>query len=84
MDVLRELLVLLSKGGHITRASDSLLSMGGVPYYSIEITIGNGKRFALQAYGEEATLLHEEVKRIRATEKRPTGEGEKISTKHVK
>jgi len=61
MDALRRFLILLDEGGYITNASDLPSSAGGLPYYSVEVTFENGTQYALQAYGDEAIVLHEEV-----------------------
>lgn len=61
MEALRQFLVLLGEGGSITNASDLPGSTGGLPYYSVEITFKNGTQYAIQAYGDEAIVLYEEV-----------------------
>lgn len=61
MDALRRFLFLLNEGGYITNASDLPMSAHGLPYYCVEITFENGTQYAIQAYGDEATVLHEEV-----------------------
>lgn len=61
MDALRRFLVLLGEGGYITNASDLPESTGGLPYYCVEITFENGTQYAIQAFGDEAIVLHEEV-----------------------
>jgi len=61
MDALRRFLILLGEGGQITNASDLPLSEQGLPSYSVEVTFANGTQYAIQAYGDEAIVLHEEA-----------------------
>lgn len=64
-DALQQLLQLRSSGGSITTFARTVSTIAnGLPYYFVEITSQNGSQYAIQAYGDEATELYDEVMRI--------------------
>jgi hypothetical protein len=64
-DALQQLLQLRSNGGSITTFARRVSTIAnGLPYYFVEVTSQNGGQYAIQAYGDEATELYDEVMRI--------------------
>jgi hypothetical protein len=62
-DVLRQLHLLKSHGGNITKSSsDVTLLPNGLSYFFVEVTLQDGTQYGIPAYGEEARELHREAK----------------------
>ena len=65
MNSLEQLSLLSKKGGMVTQFSRNITTASnGLPYYFVEFTSTNGSQYGIQAYGEEATELYSEVRRI--------------------
>jgi hypothetical protein len=59
------LLQLRSNGGSITSFARRVSTIAnGLPYYFVEVTSQNGSQYAIQAYGDKATKLYDEVMKI--------------------
>jgi hypothetical protein len=64
-DALQQLLQLRSNGGSITSFDRRVSTIAnGLPYYFVEVTSQNGSQYAIQAYGDKATKLYDEVMTI--------------------
>ncbi|MGA9910813.1 MAG: hypothetical protein WBP84_11435 [Nitrososphaeraceae archaeon] len=64
-DALQQLLQLRSNGGSITSFARRVSTIAnGLPYYFVEVTSQNGSQYAIQAYGDKATKLYDEVMKI--------------------
>ena len=64
-DSLQQLLQLRSNGGSITSFARRVSTIAnGLPYYFVEVTSQNGSQYAIQAYGDKATKLYDEVMKI--------------------
>ena len=64
-DALQQLLQLRSNGASITSFARRVSTIAnGLPYYFVEVTSQNGSRYAIQAYGDKATKLYDEVMKI--------------------
>ena len=64
-DALQQLLQLRSNGGSITSFARRVSTIAnGLPYYFVEVTSQNGSQYAIQAYGDKATRLYDEVMKI--------------------
>ena len=62
---LQQLLQLRSNGGSITSFARRVSTIAnGLPYYFVEVTSQNGSQYAIQAYGDKATKLYDEVMKI--------------------
>ena len=62
---LQQLLQLRSNGGSITSFARRVSTIAnGLPYYFVEVTSQNGSQYAIQAYGDKATKLYDEVMTI--------------------
>ena len=65
MNSLEQLNLLSKKGGMVTKFSRNITTASnGLPYYFVEFTSTNGSQYGIQAYGEEATELYSEARRI--------------------
>jgi hypothetical protein len=62
-DALRQLMLLRSYGGHITRTSEKILVMPFGSYYFVEVTSREGTKYVIEAYGKEAFELEREALR---------------------
>jgi hypothetical protein len=61
----RQLRLLRSRGGRVTKMANGLsLLSNGLYYFYVEVTGENGSQFGIPAYGEEAIELHNEVLRM--------------------
>ncbi|MGA8915078.1 MAG: hypothetical protein WB474_03710 [Nitrososphaeraceae archaeon] len=59
------MLQLRSNGGSITSFARRVSTIAnGLPYYFVEVTSQNGSQYAIQAYGDKATKLYDEVMAI--------------------
>ena len=64
-DALQQLLQLRSNGGSITSFARRVSTIAnGLPYYFVEVTSQNGSQYTIQAYGDKATKLYDEVMKI--------------------
>ena len=64
-DSSRQLRLLHSRGGRITRSpSDLFVLANGLPYFYVEVTGDNGSQFGIPAFGDEAIELHNETLRM--------------------
>jgi hypothetical protein len=61
-DTVRQLRLLRSNGGHITRSSGSVSELSnGLPYFYVEVTCHDGSQRGIPAYGDEAVALSKET-----------------------
>ena len=61
----RQLRLLHSRGGRITKSPSSLSVLSnGLPYFYVEVTGDNGSQFGIPAYGDEAIELQNEAVRM--------------------
>jgi hypothetical protein len=58
-----QLAILLGVGSSITRMSESPSASNGLFYCFVEVAEPGGSHYVIQAYGQEAVLLHEEATR---------------------
>ena len=64
-DAPKQLLLLRLYGASITRSSGSVSTLtDGMPYFFVELTLDDGSKYGIPAYGHEAIELYEEASKI--------------------
>jgi hypothetical protein len=64
-DSSRQLRILHSRGGKITKSPSGLFVLAnGLHYFYVEVTGDNGSQFGIPAFGDEAIELHNETLRM--------------------
>jgi hypothetical protein len=59
---IRQLRLLQSAGGQITRSSPKIFELSnGLPYFFVEVTCENGRQLGIPTYGDEAIALCAEI-----------------------
>lgn len=64
-DALNQLLMAREYGGTISRSGDHIITTEeGLEYYFVEVKFRDGSYYVIEARGEEAIHLHNEVRKL--------------------
>jgi hypothetical protein len=65
-DALRQLVMLIERGGIISKSARRIMILSnGEPYYYVEVTCSDGSHYIIEAIGRDAIELMEECTKIR-------------------